>query len=38
MPWKSIAGDGSGVNLGYDDVRTIGISCGILRLEINARD
>jgi hypothetical protein len=37
MPRESVAGDGSGVNLGEDDVRTIRISCGMLRLKINAR-
>ncbi len=36
MPQESIAGDGSGVNLGEYDVRTIRISCGMLRLKINA--
>ncbi len=37
MPQESIAGDGSGVNLGEDDVRMIRISCGMLWLKINAR-
>ena len=36
MPQESVAGDGSGVNLGKDDVQTIRISCGMLRLKINA--
>ena len=33
---ESIAGDGWRVNLGEDDVRTIRITCGMLRLKINA--
>nr|BAD53830.1 hypothetical protein [Oryza sativa Japonica Group] len=35
---KSVVGDGSGVDLGEDDVQMIKISCGMLRLKINARD
>lgn len=34
---ESVAGDGSGVNLGEDDIRTIRISCGTLSLKNNAR-
>ncbi len=37
MPRESVVGDGSGVNLREDGLRTIRISCGMLRLNINAR-
>ncbi len=36
MPRESVAGDGSGVNLGEVDVQTIRRSYGILRLKSNA--
>lgn len=36
MPWKSVADNGSGVNLGEDDIRTIKISYEMFRLKINA--
>nr|ABB46650.1 hypothetical protein LOC_Os10g03270 [Oryza sativa Japonica Group] len=37
MPRESVAGDELGVILGKDDVRMIRISCGMLRLKIDAR-
>uniref|UniRef100_J3KV62 Uncharacterized protein n=1 Tax=Oryza brachyantha TaxID=4533 RepID=J3KV62_ORYBR len=37
MSRESVAGDGSGVNLEISSRPAVGISCGILRLEFNAR-
>lgn len=37
MPREGSVDDGSKVNSGEDDVRKIRISCGMLRLKINAR-
>ncbi len=36
IPRASVVDNVSGVNLGEDDVQTIRISCGMLRLKINA--
>ena len=36
MPRENVPDDGLEVNLGEDDVHTIMISCGMLRLKINA--
>ena len=37
MPRESITDEGSGVNLGEDDVRTIRILCEMFRLKIDTR-
>lgn len=37
MPRESVVGDGLRVNLREDDIRTIRISCEMLRPKVNAR-